>query len=361
MPPLTAPRFIDDPTLQSCRDGGHRMLSPETGPAVRKVQEALIDLGFPLPTKGADSQFGTETGTAVVQFKTSRGIFPNDPVVGIKTMAALDTECFDKPPPPFSDRDEWLSWQNRAAAPTVGALNFTRADELTRRGVGTDYTFDSASSWLPDRLRTFLGASLSQLLEPTGSPSGPGTDAASWGAGPFDLYHCHLAFIRSPATPPFDGLLLHNHIQQLREKSATAPGAVPFNIQWATAHRANLLSSGVLNEAGNLANEAILAATPSSPLLLVWHTFERPRWRPATMTSVTPQRHWQTTIAPASAANVIPFPFFTPQQFASAVKELFEIQFLVSKSAVITAAPGSEHEVYSLAGLAFDDVAAVTS
>jgi hypothetical protein len=337
------------------------MLAPETGPAVGKVQQALIDLGFPLPTNGPDSQFGTETGTAVVQFKTSRGIFPNDPVVGEKTMAAFDAECFDKPPPPFSERDEWLSWQNRAAAPTIGTFNFTRADELARRNAGANYTFDSASSWVPDRLRPFFVASLSQLLEPTGSPSGPGTDPASWGAGPFDLYHCHLAFVRSAATPPFDGLLLGNHLDQLRAKSATAPGASLFNIQWANAHRANLLSSGVLNEARDLANEAISAATPSSALLLVWHTFERPRWRPATMTSTTPQRHWQTTIAPSSTANVIPFPFFTPQQFSSVVKELFEIQFLVSKSAVITAAPGSEHDVYSLAGLAPDDVAAVTN
>jgi hypothetical protein len=165
---------------------------------------------------------------------------------------------------------------------------------------------------------------------------------------------------QSGTIPALNGILLHNHIKALRERSATAPGAAPFNIQWAIAHRAHLLSSGVLDEAGALANEAKTTASLTNPLVLIWHSFERPRWRPATMTSTSPQRHWQTTLDPAPILTVLPFPFFTPQEFFAVVHELFEIQFLVSKSAVITAAPGSEHEVYSLAGLAPDDVAAVT-
>jgi Putative peptidoglycan binding domain len=358
--PLQAPRFAGDPTLEGCLAGNHRMTVGEQGPAVRKVQEALIDLGFSIPD-GATGGFFNQTGTAVTAFKTSRGIFPNDPVVGVNTMAALDAECFDKPPPPFTERDEWLSWRDRAAAPLISSFNFTRADELSRRSAGTSYTFDSMSSWLPVWLRNAMAQSLSALLEPTGSPSGPGTGPASWGAGPFDLYHCHLGLLKqSGIIPAFDGLLLHNHIQALRQRSATAPGAAFFNIQWALAHRANLLSSGVLQEAGALADEAKASASFANPLVLIWHSFERPRWRPATMPSSSPLRHWQTTLDPAPALTVLPFPFFTPSEFSSVVHELFEIQFLVSKSAVITAAPGSEHEVYSLAGLAPDDVAAVT-
>jgi peptidoglycan hydrolase-like protein with peptidoglycan-binding domain len=89
---LTNPRFAGDPVLEACLAGEHRMMAPETGPAVAKVQQALIDVGFPLPVHGADGTFSGETGTAVTAYKTDRQLFPNDPVVGRGTMASLDAE-----------------------------------------------------------------------------------------------------------------------------------------------------------------------------------------------------------------------------------------------------------------------------
>lgn len=89
---LINPRFAGDPVLEACLAGEHRMMSPETGPAVAKVQQALIDLGFALPVHGANGSFNDETGAAVVAYKTNRQIFPNDPVVGPKTMTSLDAE-----------------------------------------------------------------------------------------------------------------------------------------------------------------------------------------------------------------------------------------------------------------------------
>ena len=90
--PLTNPRFAGDPVLEACLAGHHRMMAPESGPAVAKVQQALIDLGFSLPVHGADGTFSGETGAAVTAYKTDRQIFPNDPVVGRGTMASLDAE-----------------------------------------------------------------------------------------------------------------------------------------------------------------------------------------------------------------------------------------------------------------------------
>jgi peptidoglycan hydrolase-like protein with peptidoglycan-binding domain len=90
--PLTNPRFAGDPVLEACLAGQHRMMAPETGPAVAKVQQALIDLGLPLPVHGPDGTFSDETGNAVTAYKTDRQIFPNDPVVGPGTMASLDAE-----------------------------------------------------------------------------------------------------------------------------------------------------------------------------------------------------------------------------------------------------------------------------
>ncbi|MFP5317072.1 MAG: peptidoglycan-binding domain-containing protein [Acidimicrobiia bacterium] len=97
--PLTNPRFAGDPVAEACLAGQHRMMAPETGPAVTKVQQALIDLGFVLPVHGADGTFSDETGAAVVAYKTDRQIFPNDPVVGPRTMAGLDGEPALAPPP----------------------------------------------------------------------------------------------------------------------------------------------------------------------------------------------------------------------------------------------------------------------
>lgn len=86
---LTSPRFKGEPTLEACAAGTHRMLTPEQGIAVRIVQEALLELGFALPS-GADGAFGDETTEAVHQFKRLNSIFPDDGVVGPKTMNALN-------------------------------------------------------------------------------------------------------------------------------------------------------------------------------------------------------------------------------------------------------------------------------
>lgn len=87
---LTAQRFAGDPILEMCYDEEHRMLAPEHNESVRKVQQALIDLGYSLPEYGADSWYGEETAKAVTRFKKDQGISPSDGVVGPKTMAALD-------------------------------------------------------------------------------------------------------------------------------------------------------------------------------------------------------------------------------------------------------------------------------
>jgi peptidoglycan hydrolase-like protein with peptidoglycan-binding domain len=99
---LQSPRFAGDPDLQATLAGQLRLAAPGTpdypapvrssGPAVAKIQQALIDLGYALPASGADGRFGQETGAAVTKYKTNKGISPNDPVVGRRTMLLLDQE-----------------------------------------------------------------------------------------------------------------------------------------------------------------------------------------------------------------------------------------------------------------------------
>lgn len=67
------------------------MFSGATGDAVRKVQQALLDLGYHL-SAGTSGSFDGATGAGVVAFKTAHALVPNDPVVGPGTMKALDAD-----------------------------------------------------------------------------------------------------------------------------------------------------------------------------------------------------------------------------------------------------------------------------
>jgi hypothetical protein len=93
--PLRGPRFAGDPILEDCLLGKHRMLAPEQGLPVMRVQAALSELGHPV---GADGIFGTETGNAVSAYKVEKGLSPSDPVVGPGTSKALDDDLFFEPP-----------------------------------------------------------------------------------------------------------------------------------------------------------------------------------------------------------------------------------------------------------------------
>ena len=122
--PLRSPRFAGDPVLEACFAGQHRMMAPEQGDAVRKVQQALIDLGFALPD-GADGVFGDQTGDAVTLFKQGHDLSPSDPVVGPKTMAALDVDiiAFDGatvPTPPPGGEDPMVYLREAIRAQRVG-------------------------------------------------------------------------------------------------------------------------------------------------------------------------------------------------------------------------------------------------
>ena len=114
---LTSHRFAGDSDLDAVAKGTLRLAALGTspyaapvlsqGPAIAKVQQALIDLSYPLPTSGADGRFGPETGGAIARYKSERGISPSDPVVGPQTMARLDQDILAHdsplPPPPAID------------------------------------------------------------------------------------------------------------------------------------------------------------------------------------------------------------------------------------------------------------------
>ncbi len=95
--PLSNPRFLNEPILKDCFDGKRRLTLGDKGPHVKKVQQALLDLGLKLPVFGADSSYGRETAQAVFEFKQARGLRNSggtiDGIVGPKTMDRLDQDA----------------------------------------------------------------------------------------------------------------------------------------------------------------------------------------------------------------------------------------------------------------------------
>lgn len=86
---LSSPRFAGDPVLEACYDDERYLRFGHSGPAVRKVQEALIVAGHPLERFGPDGDFGLETQTAVKEFQGSLNL-SDDGIIGTNTMEELD-------------------------------------------------------------------------------------------------------------------------------------------------------------------------------------------------------------------------------------------------------------------------------
>ena len=101
---LRAARFAGDLVLEACFDDERLLQFGDSGPAVAKLQQALVDAGFPLPVFGVDGLFKSETRTAVRDFQRSRGLDP-DGLVGPLTMGSLDTlfAVPGPPPPPVAE------------------------------------------------------------------------------------------------------------------------------------------------------------------------------------------------------------------------------------------------------------------
>lgn len=91
---LVSPRFAPIPQCRRAATNAPPMKSGARGQGVAALQQALLDLGFPLPNStqrrgDPDGIFGSETATALRSFQSRNDLSP-DAIAGKKTMEKLD-------------------------------------------------------------------------------------------------------------------------------------------------------------------------------------------------------------------------------------------------------------------------------
>jgi hypothetical protein len=89
---LLEPPLFSPPSAPPVKDGSLR--KGDRGPAVEKVQKALIEAGFPLPKFGVDGIFGDETESAVKDYQKWSHELTVDGIVGPTTMEHLEADEF---------------------------------------------------------------------------------------------------------------------------------------------------------------------------------------------------------------------------------------------------------------------------
>ena len=306
------------------------------GAHVREVQNALIDVGYSIPD-GGTGFFGDQTSAAVVQFKTDQQLTPNDAVVGVGTITALDNLWAM----PFADRDEFLQGQVRP----IPEFNFTRRNELDRLLSAQQFTFSPLSAWLPDAFQSALLMGITALLDPGGSPAGSLTPSATWGASPLDLYHCHVVIDKAHAlTPSWDPLLAEGRAIDRRAETmglqAQQHGPIG-SPSWTMAYRDRILAAGPAgassysDQLAHLLNGLLANSfNEHQTLKIVWHTFESPLWRPIDVDSNHLRRSWWNDVAPIQS-GVTRTPF-NASDFSVHVFHLAELAFFIDHDLVVT-------------------------
>ena len=93
--PLISRRFASDTRLQTAAENNPPIRFGATGPAIGKMQDAFVDIGFSMPittahgSKMADGIWGNETAATVRQFQQQQGLSA-DGIAGRDTLGRLD-------------------------------------------------------------------------------------------------------------------------------------------------------------------------------------------------------------------------------------------------------------------------------
>jgi hypothetical protein len=156
---LSNPRFAGDRVLGRILTGQISMLSSAHNgrrSAVSKVQQALIDLGFELPTRQADGFFGGETEEAIRQFRARHGPSEGNRMDGA-TLAVLDRVA----PAPGERHTHTVEYDRLLADGRIDAtVAIGATDQMVARGTRTDFsrTEQPVEVLAAERFRAWMGS-----------------------------------------------------------------------------------------------------------------------------------------------------------------------------------------------------------
>ncbi len=206
------PRFSDR-SLGPVAAGDRSLRNGANGEGVRQVQQALLDLGYNLPVKGADGSFGAETERAVRRFQIDAGL-PVDGAIGKDTLQALDRLA----PPPGMQVERRPEYDELFAD---GRLDVTMA-------AGMDDTYHVTPETVMESLRG-LEAQGFQQIDPAAlnASTDPATQAlaARLGVGP-DRFTPGALYFHRTFTDPETGRDVDAVVRVITPSSAATPREV---------------------------------------------------------------------------------------------------------------------------------------
>ena len=179
---LSNPMFAGDAKLLEVVQG-KRTISSGNGSHIKKVQQALINLGFDMPVYGADGGWGGETVEALGQFQAAH-VGARTGVLDKATMAALDQKAV------ATQVEKTLRYGELFKD---GLLDFTV-------GVGYDEDgyFDSEIDQIRTRMGTQLGLSPGSAGDAKKMYDKAGMPMPSAGGGEYYLKEAALTYNNQP-------------------------------------------------------------------------------------------------------------------------------------------------------------------
>ncbi|MBD2157862.1 peptidoglycan-binding protein [Leptolyngbya sp. FACHB-16] len=185
---LRSPQFRSNPRLQAAANDRPAMRKGERGLAVQKLQQALIDLGFPMPISTRqrgipDGIYGSETTATVRKFQQKYKLRV-DGIVGKDTLSQLD-RLFKSAPP--VNQEPMCGVPRRAFRRQLGSnLEYENANAtipqpilcLFQNTPGTNHFFNGAENWA-QKVRAIAKPTSSACSKIGSTPYKSGTDIVS--------------------------------------------------------------------------------------------------------------------------------------------------------------------------------------
>jgi peptidoglycan hydrolase-like protein with peptidoglycan-binding domain len=143
---LSSARYAGDADLEAAYDNSPALRRGNRGEAVKKIQQGLVDAGFPMPVSlksgSPDGVFGRETRDTVTAFQDKYGLAP-DGAIGRQTMGKLDElagSVGPKPTPPKRE-PEIAATEEEMGARVAEGMKRVNTPAGPTSGVWYDYNY----------------------------------------------------------------------------------------------------------------------------------------------------------------------------------------------------------------------------